>query len=159
MPNTNYFVLGDHNGVCDLCGRTYKFSELKKAWDGSWRCPKDWNIRQPQDFLRAVKDNPAVPVSRARIVSIGQSNLAAPLTTTAISLTVTAGEGTNFPTTYPFFITMQSVTEGKVEELVKVTLITGDVFTIVRNVGNYPAQAWATGDLVILTSLNPVVSL
>lgn len=64
MPNTNYFDKGSWNGSCDICGFAFKFSQLRKAWDGSYRCQADYETRHPQDFVRAVRDDPSVPVAR-----------------------------------------------------------------------------------------------
>ena len=47
---------GDWKADCDVCGRTYKASELKIRWDGLMCCHQDWEIRQPQDFVRGVAD-------------------------------------------------------------------------------------------------------
>lgn len=149
MPNTKYFVEGDWNGVCGICGRAFKFSELKIRWDGIWADADCFNPRQPQDFLRAVKDVQAPPVVRARVVDLLTSLLAAPITAFDTTLTVTTGDGALFPTDFPFFISLQA--ESKVDELVRVTNVVVDTFTIVRNVGGFPAQAWATASQVVLT--------
>ena len=37
---------------------------LKKQWDGSWACRRDWRPRQPQDFVRGVVDDQSVTLSR-----------------------------------------------------------------------------------------------
>ena len=42
--------------MCDVCGRKYKASALTKRWDGLMCCQEDWEIRQPQDFVRGVLD-------------------------------------------------------------------------------------------------------
>jgi len=52
---------GDWNSICDVCGRKYKASLLKQRWDGLMCCPQDWEIRQPQDFVRGVPDPQLVP--------------------------------------------------------------------------------------------------
>lgn len=64
MGRADYYKSGDHNGICDRCGFKYKFSELKRTWDGLWVCDKDWEPRQPQDFVRGVKDDQSVQNSR-----------------------------------------------------------------------------------------------
>ena len=61
---TRYYKKGDWNADCDICGRTYKASRLKKRWDGFMCCPQDWNIRQPQDFVRGIPDQQAPPWTR-----------------------------------------------------------------------------------------------
>ena len=43
---------GDWIADCDVCGRKYKASELTQRWDGLMCCDDDWEIRQPQDFVR-----------------------------------------------------------------------------------------------------------
>ena len=60
----SYYKPGDWNAICDICGFEYKASELRKQWDGIMACPKDWTPRQPQDFVRGVKDDQHVPWTR-----------------------------------------------------------------------------------------------
>jgi len=55
---------GDWNAICDVCGRRYKDTDLRKRWDGLIVCPQDYEERQPQDFVRARADQMAVPWSR-----------------------------------------------------------------------------------------------
>lgn len=64
MGRADRYAHGDHNAICDKCGQKYKFSQLKKTWDGFWVCPKDWEARNAQDFVRGVPDIQNVPVSR-----------------------------------------------------------------------------------------------
>ena len=52
---------GDWKADCDVCGRTYKASVLQKRWDGLMCCPDDWEMRQPQDFVRGVADTQIAP--------------------------------------------------------------------------------------------------
>lgn len=47
--------------MCDVCGRKYKASNLQKRWDGLMCCHEDWEIRQPQDFVRGVQDTQIAP--------------------------------------------------------------------------------------------------
>jgi len=32
-------------------------------WDGYWVCEQCWEIRNPQDFIKPIPDNPSVPWS------------------------------------------------------------------------------------------------
>jgi hypothetical protein len=64
MAHADYLKHGDYNAICDACGHKYKFSQLKLRWDGLYVCSYDWEIRQPQDYVRGVRDNQSVPVSR-----------------------------------------------------------------------------------------------
>jgi hypothetical protein len=55
---------GDWKALCDVCGREYKSSQLKQRWDGLMCCHQDWEIRQPQDFVRGVADTQIAPWTR-----------------------------------------------------------------------------------------------
>lgn len=55
------YVKGEWNALCDVCGRKFKNIFLKQRWDGLMCCPQDWEIRQPQDFVRGVPDPQLVP--------------------------------------------------------------------------------------------------
>lgn len=57
-----YFRKGDNKSCCPVCGKEYRASEYRKRWDGLWVCPKDYEERHPQDFLRVKADDmrPAV---------------------------------------------------------------------------------------------------
>lgn len=55
---------GEWKAVCDICGREYKASELRKRWDNFMVCQNDWEPRQPQDFVRGVADYQAPPYTR-----------------------------------------------------------------------------------------------
>ena len=64
MTQPTYWKGGDWNAQCFRCGATRKASELRKQWQGYYVCPEHWEPRQPQDFVRAVPDNPGVPWSQ-----------------------------------------------------------------------------------------------
>lgn len=67
MPRLTYYSSGSWNATCDQCGRGFKFDQLQLRWDGAWVCRDTcWEPRQPQDFVRAVKDVQGVPVARPR---------------------------------------------------------------------------------------------
>lgn len=52
----DFLDLGDWNAQCFECGMKFKASTLKKHWQGYYVCPQHWETRQPQDFVRGVKD-------------------------------------------------------------------------------------------------------
>ena len=56
MSYISRYDKGNWIALCDVCGRKYKASLLKKRWDGLMCCDDDWEIRQPQDFVRGVAD-------------------------------------------------------------------------------------------------------
>lgn len=47
------FKAGDHWVVCDLCGMDIRSSQAKKTWDNLVVCPKDYETRHTQDFVKA----------------------------------------------------------------------------------------------------------
>ena len=47
--------------LCDVCGREFISSDLTKRWDGLMCCRDDFEIRQPQDFVRGIVDVQTVP--------------------------------------------------------------------------------------------------
>lgn len=64
MGQADTYRHGDHNAICDSCGFKFKFSQLRKRWDGLYVCSKDWEPRHPQEMVRGIPDRQAVPVSR-----------------------------------------------------------------------------------------------
>lgn len=50
--------------VCDRCGFEYYNHQLQKEWNGLMVCRACYSPRHPQDFVRAVRDEQAVPWSR-----------------------------------------------------------------------------------------------
>ncbi len=52
---------------CDRCGHDFHSDQLYKTWDGLMVCKINdcWEPRQPQDFLRAVRDDQSVPWTRS----------------------------------------------------------------------------------------------
>lgn len=64
MSNANYYKDGDWNFSCDLCGAKEKASRGVKTWDGFYVCQWHKEERNPQDFVRGVKDDPSPPWTR-----------------------------------------------------------------------------------------------
>ena len=64
MGRADYLKLGSWNASCDRCGRKRKGDELKKTWNNLWVCPEHWEPRHPQDFVKAVRENPTPPFTR-----------------------------------------------------------------------------------------------
>lgn len=65
MSYISRYDKGDWIAMCDVCGRKYKASVLKKRWDGLMCCEDDWEIRQPQDFVRGIPDTQIAPWLRS----------------------------------------------------------------------------------------------
>ena len=66
MGHADYYRSGTYNGICDRCGSKFKFSDLKLEWDGLYVCTANgcWEPRQPQDYVKGVRDDMSVPISR-----------------------------------------------------------------------------------------------
>jgi hypothetical protein len=64
MGIADYFKRGEWNFHCDLCGRKRKSGDGVKTWNGLWACREHKEQRNPQDFVRGVKDDQSVPWSR-----------------------------------------------------------------------------------------------
>lgn len=64
MGRADYWKPGDPSAICDRCGFKFKLSQLKKEWDGLMVCDQCWEPRQPQDFVRGVKDQRPIPDAR-----------------------------------------------------------------------------------------------
>lgn len=47
---------GNHWVECEVCGFVIRSKEAKVRWDGVIVCPSDWEMRHPQDFVRAKED-------------------------------------------------------------------------------------------------------
>jgi hypothetical protein len=61
LSYTPRYDKGNWLADCDVCGRKYKASALQQRWDGLMCCPDDWEIRQPQDFVRGIPDTQIAP--------------------------------------------------------------------------------------------------
>lgn len=56
----DYYERGSWNVRCSMCGQKYKAGELRKHWQGAYRCEACFEVRHPQDFVRAGPP-PSVP--------------------------------------------------------------------------------------------------
>ena len=61
-----YIVMSDYNAICDQCGFKYKRSSggLRLQWNRILTCPKCYEDRQPQDFVRGLKEHMLVSIPR-----------------------------------------------------------------------------------------------
>lgn len=51
-------------GICDASGFKVPLSNMTKQWDGAMVDRRFVDKRNPQDFVRGVKDNQTLPFSR-----------------------------------------------------------------------------------------------
>ena len=81
-----------------------------------------------------------------------QSTLAYAITSTDTTLTVASGTGQYFPqptTNQSFKLTLVNSTNNLITEIVLVTAVSGDIFTVVRGDEGSIAQAWAAGTFAV----------
>lgn len=64
MGSTTFFKDGEWNFYCALCHKKQKSSEGEKTWDGHWVCKSHKEVRNPQDFLRSVRESLSIPWSK-----------------------------------------------------------------------------------------------
>ena len=64
MSRTRY-KKGDWNVICDVSGKKLRASQTRLRWDGLRVQKSDYEERHPQDFIRAVQDNPSIPWTRS----------------------------------------------------------------------------------------------
>ena len=60
----NYYISGQWNVICDVCGKKIKSGKAKQRWDGFIVCEDDFESRHPQDFVKARVDKITVPFVR-----------------------------------------------------------------------------------------------
>lgn len=64
MGRADFLKLGSWNAICDRCGAKFKAEDLYLTWQGYRVCLRDWEPRQPQDFVRGIPDPAPIPWSR-----------------------------------------------------------------------------------------------
>jgi len=156
MPSKTYWKKGDWNGICQRCGFEFKFSELRKTWDGLWVCQDDWEPRQPQDYVRGLPDNQSVPVTSpespdtfeaffstilTQAASSGDLSIQVASTPTWLSSRVSNG---NY-----FYLNLEYANPAVTTyEIVKLTAVNGKVLTVTRAQLTTTARNFAIGDYV-----------
>lgn len=66
MSKNWVYKASDWNLLCDRCNKRIKASESRKEWTGLQVCNGCFEIRHPQDFVKATTDKISVPFSRPR---------------------------------------------------------------------------------------------
>lgn len=66
----NHFISGEWNLICDVCSKKIKAHEARHRWDGFIVCSDDFEMRHPQDFVKANTDKLTVPFTRPRPVDL-----------------------------------------------------------------------------------------
>src|ERR1700743_2199106 len=64
MGKADYYADGQWNFFCDFCGCKNKSGDGMLTWNGFYVCRHHKETRNPQDFIRGVKDVQSVPWTR-----------------------------------------------------------------------------------------------
>jgi hypothetical protein len=60
----DYYSHGNYNVICDLCGQKFKATELTMQWNYLFTCSTCYEPRNPQDFVKGIRDDMKVPIAR-----------------------------------------------------------------------------------------------
>jgi len=60
------YLSGDEYFICDSCGGKFRRSDGKMRWDNLFVCPRDFELRHQQDFVRARTDKIVIELPRPR---------------------------------------------------------------------------------------------
>lgn len=79
----NWFKSGEYNAICDVCGFKRKDNQLIPRWDGLMVCSPIvkqgcWEPRHPQDFIRPIPDQKALPWTRPENIDLFVSETCTP---------------------------------------------------------------------------------
>ena len=64
-PGQVIWKSGDNYAICDQCGEKWLRSEMRKMWNNLIVCPKDYEQRNAQDSVKAVRDQITVYDTRS----------------------------------------------------------------------------------------------
>lgn len=64
MGSADRYADGEWNFYCDYCGRKAKSSTAVKTWENHYVCAHHKPMRNPQDFVRGVREQQSIPWAR-----------------------------------------------------------------------------------------------
>jgi len=64
MGKRNYYKKGDYTVYCDRSGFMRKASQCRMQWNGLLVAKEFFEERQPQDYVKGLKDKQTVPICR-----------------------------------------------------------------------------------------------
>jgi hypothetical protein len=74
MADDKHFVMGDFYRICDQTGFKIRANRTKKQWNNYIVREQSFELRQPQDFVRGVRDDQTVPEPRPRQTNVFLEN-------------------------------------------------------------------------------------
>ena len=69
MADDKHYVPGTFYRICDMTGFKVRSFRTKKQWNNIIVRDQSWEARQPQDFVRGVRDEQNAPEPRPRAVN------------------------------------------------------------------------------------------
>ena len=88
------YIPGDPWMICQRTGMKFRRSEMRKEWSGLWVHESVWNPEHPQDFVKAIKDDPSVSPAFPDVPqSVGETTLDGAHAKDATTLTLTSVTG------------------------------------------------------------------
>lgn len=66
MADDRHYVPGDYYRIDDRSGFKVRAKRTRQEWTGFIVADNLWEIRQPQDFVKGVRDDQTVPLPRPR---------------------------------------------------------------------------------------------
>ena len=94
MGKSDYVKHGSWNVICDKCGFKRKSSECQMQWDNLFVCLECFDVRHPQDAVRGVPENQAVPISRPDVVAtMGTTTVKVAASKNATTIDITSISG------------------------------------------------------------------
>lgn len=162
MNDADRLELGTWNAICWECGRKGKAGGFIKHWKGYYVCPRCWEPRHPQDFVRAIPDIVTPPWIQPRgAASYGQARVdaaasggaagggIATTTTVIIDLPWAPGGGTLGTVTLTDYATPPATAVNVLVNIPEGLTITGAI-----SVGS----GWATGTTFIINNHGTVLT-
>lgn len=68
MARDKHYIPGSFYRICERSGFKVRSFDTRKEWTGLIVRSQSWEPRQPQDFVKGVRDDQAVPDPRPRQV-------------------------------------------------------------------------------------------
>lgn len=99
MGRENYYKPGSFYRVCDRSGFVVRAERTRKEWNGLIVRDQSWEIRQPQDFVKGVRDDQTVPEARPKPAVY---TFVGPAQSTLSSASVQGDEYITVNTPFPF---------------------------------------------------------
>jgi len=116
MADDKHYVGGEFYRICDMTGFKIRAPHTRKQWNNIIVREQSWEPRQPQDFVKGVRDEQAAPEPRPRQVNV----FLGPLVTT-----ITASRSIGAVS-----IPVESTGRMYAGDILKIILNNGETFTV-----------------------------